>query len=1171
MVSCCWASRYTPVGDFPIRIADAASFGRPRAKTKSGRFETSCRRDSDDRIVNPLSFPDQNQSPRKCAFMAQLLILERERSQREALAYVLEDAGFSVLATADTAIAMPALHDPSLELALIGVHDDDPVLRNAIERCTAVKVVLITPGDFRSLIAALCLGATEVFSFDRPARELLETVRAVLSHQVSLSPLIHAEGEEVCVELDGRTARLHVTTERLLALVAQVCEDASRLKRRYEVELAHRRRVEEALMQSEAFYQSLVETLPLALFRKDLNGRIDFANRLLCDALRRPFDEVIGKTDYDFFPEELAEKYRADDRRVIETRTDFETIEEFQTPSGERRFTHVTKTPAYNATGELTGILGVFSDVTDRVRMENALEQERYLLDNLMQGSPDNIYFKEANGRYLRINPAKAASSGLKSPADAIGKSDVDFFGPDHQRAAMADEQRVMQTGEPLIGKEERNVYPDGRVRWMSTTKMPLRDRQGNIVGTFGVSRDITPLKLAQEALTTAAEAADAANRAKSDFLANMSHEIRTPLNAVLGMTELVLETPLTPVQRDYLKLVQESGESLLTVINDILDFSKIEAGKLAIESTPFEIREFLGDTLKSMGLRAHRKGLELVAEIAPTVPNMLAGDPHRLRQVLVNLVGNAIKFTEEGEILLNVEPQPGAGGEVLLHFRVADTGIGIPQDKFTSIFDAFEQADHSTTRKFGGTGLGLAISARLVALMGGRIWVESELGRGSIFHFTVQFQRCEEGDRRPPAAPELLQGLRVLIVDDNSTNRRILAEMLTSWGMVPVLVSSADAALAELQFPSGGQEYGLILSDVHMPGQSGFDLVRRARETGLHVKGVVVMLTSGDRADDLEMCRELGVSTYLIKPIKQSELFNAILQALGAAHHEQWSAATTAQAREASRSLNVLLAEDSVINQKLAVGLLERWGHRVTVANDGREAVTRSQEQAFDVILMDIQMPELDGLDATREIRQREAETGQHTPIIAMTAHALQGDRERCLAVGMDEYLTKPIRFEQFFNCLEQIAAATPAASRPVSAPVETPVTTVPKEVVPVVAVCTLSGLVDWRKALAAAAGDRELLADVSRAFLEEGPELTRRAFAEYAAADWKSLQRTMHTLKNAFATFGVSDGQAAAAEIERGCRSGEPPASAQPLETVQGLVDSVAGELTASLQTTA
>ncbi len=1071
--------------------------------------------------------------------MPQILVVDAPGPARDALVYALEERGWSAIGTDQANELRADESDETLLGIIVGLGGER--LREAIDALRTARhvplVVLVEPGNFRAIMHALAWGADEILAYDRPAEELLSGLKAALSAAPGTDA--REPRETIEVVLDGQPQHVQVSTERLLGLLAQVCADAGRLHQRYDVELAHRRRVETALMNSEAFYESLVETLPLALFRKDPQGRIQFANRLLCTALRRPLAEVIGKTDYDFFPEELAEKYRADDRRVLETREDFETIEEFQTPSGERRFTHVMKTPAYDATGQIIGIQGVFSDVTDRMRAEAALEQERSLLDSLMQGSPDNIYFKDAEGRYLRINPAKAKSSGLDDPRDAIGKSDADFFSSEHAAAAERDEQAVMHSGVPVIGKEELLQYPDGRRRWVSTTKLPLHDREGKVIGTFGVSRDITPTKQAQAALEEAAAAAEAANRAKSDFLANMSHEIRTPLNAILGMTELVLDSPLTPVQRDYLKLVYESGESLLTVINDILDFSKIEAGKMTLERVSFDLREFLGDVLKSLGLRAARKGLELLADVAPGAPAVVSCDPHRLRQVLVNLIGNAIKFTEQGEIVLRMQDWSSTPDSTLLHFEVTDTGIGIPADKFPSIFQAFEQADSTTTRKYGGTGLGLAICARLVELMEGRIWIESTVGTGSTFHFTVRVTVSTTAPDKPrPLHPGLLQGMRVLVVDDNSTNRRILAEMLSNWGMVPILAASATEALtllAENETEENG--FALLLTDVQMPELSGFDLVRRARVETLFAKGVVMMLTSGDRANDLDTCRELGVSTYLIKPVKQSELFDAILQTLGAAETDSWQIAAQSQPREPNRPLRVLLAEDSPINQRLAIGLLERWGHSVTVANDGREAVVLALSASpFDVVLMDIQMPEQDGLDATREIRQAEAATGRHLPIIAMTAHALQGDRERCLAAGMDDYVSKPIRSDILFQALERVGIAVHPRD-----PSDVMVDPEP-EVAPALPDAPQVQL-DWKRALNATAGDRDLLRDLATTFLQEAPVLIDQAQAALLSHDQKACSRALHTLKSALGTMGATAAARFTQSLEADCRAGTPP----------------------------
>ncbi|HUQ70861.1 MAG TPA: response regulator [Planctomycetaceae bacterium] len=1106
--------------------------------------------------------------------MAQVVLFEQPGLPRDTLAYMIREAQIDLGECDDPARLRQALEAGDVRVALVSESLLDEWLAVAAKHSGPKPQlwVLAHAGSFRGIVQSLHHQAEEIISRDGPTGPLLARLKGLMCGEMkaAAAAVIAEERIKLLAHVDGQPHPIEVAPHRLLSVVSEVCDVAAQLQKRYDAELAQRRRVEHALMESEAFYQSLVETLPLSLFRKDLQGRVTFANQLMCKALNRTASEILGKTDYDFFPKELAEKYRADDRRVMESREGFETTEEFQTPSGELRYTHVVKTPVLDAAGKLVGVQGMFSDVTDHIRAEAALEQERYLLDNLMKSIPDNIYFKDAQGRYLRINPAKARRSGLKDPGDAIGKSDVDFFPPEHARQAWTDEQEVMRSGEGMIAKEEQVHYGDGETRWMATTKLPLRDRQGTIVGTFGLSHDITQLKEAQQALREAADAADAANRAKSDFLANMSHEIRTPLNAVLGMTELVLDSPLTPVQRDYLKLVRESGESLLAVINDILDFSKIEAGKLQLDQTSFELREFLGDTMKSLGLRAHRKRLELACDIASNVPDRLLGDANRLRQVVVNLLSNAIKFTEHGEVVLSVQAEPAEGEDVVLHFRVSDTGIGIPADKFATIFEAFEQADRSTTRKFGGTGLGLAISARLVELMEGRIWVESEIGQGSTFHFTAKFTvTAEEAERTTSATPELLQGLKVLVVDDNSTNRRILAEMLSSWGMAPQLATSAQEALEVLRRAKAEDApFGLVVTDVNMPEQSGFDLVLAAQSEGTLCRGMIVMLTSSDRSEDLDLCRKLGVSTYLIKPIKQSELFNAILQSLGAAHAEEWTVAQTSMPRVSARPLDILLAEDSPINQQLAVGLLERWGHRVTVAEDGQQAIDAVKKRRFDMVLMDVQMPDVDGLEATRSIRVWEQESGSPAlPIVAMTAHALQGDRDRCISAGMDDYLTKPIRSELLFQMVERFATGDGLVTVRQDG-VKVPAAA-PEPVKPVVRpAAEANGGADWNHALGVTGNDPVLLRDITEAFVEEGQQLAQRLTDSSAAQDLKQLKRTAHTLKTAFGTFGFDSARQVAQAIERDCQSDQPPIAPDRIDQLARLARQLTEECRGRLQ---
>jgi PAS domain S-box-containing protein len=666
-------------------------------------------------------------------------------------------------------------------------------------------------------------------------------------------------------------------------------------------------------------------------------------------------------------------------------------------------------------------------EVNDRLRAEHALYEERSMLRALIDNVPDFMYVKDLECRFVVANTSLARSVGAHNHEELLGKMDRDFYPQELADAYFRDDQAVLRTKEPLFDREEECTNEKGDTIFLLTTKVPLLDNRGEVTGIVGVGRNISARVKAERAMQKAREAAEAASRAKSEFLANMSHEIRTPLNGIMGMTDLALDTDLTPEQREFLETVKMSSDSLLNVINDILDFSKIEAGKIDLEAVNFSLRDCLETTLKTLALRADEKGLELLCEIASEVPEVVEGDSGRLRQVLVNLIGNAIKFTDKGEVALSVRLEVAGGDNHLLRFTVCDTGIGIPPEKQKLIFDPFTQADTSTTRKYGGTGLGLTISSRLVHMMDGRIWLESEGGRGTQFHFTVRFKHV--GGRTPietVAPPEVLRGIKVLVADDNASNRRILDAMLRRWDMNAKSVQSGEEALVELSAAGKATEpYALVLTDMHMPEMDGFQLVERIRQMPELSTATIMMLTSSESRGDAERCKGLGVSAFLLKPIRQSELREAIARVVGA--REQHSALplitrhSVQDPPSAFEVLHILLAEDNLVNQRLMTRLLEKRGHRVVVAANGREALAALEKRSYDLVLMDIQMPEMNGMEATARIREKEKLSGGHQPIVALTAHAMKGDQELCLTGGMDGYLAKPIRAQELDQILAQ------------------------------------------------------------------------------------------------------------------------------------------------------
>ncbi len=923
------------------------------------------------------------------------------------------------------------------------------------------------------------------------------------------------------------------------------------------IDIRNLKRAERELEKRQLYLETVLHSTPNAIVTMNEKHLLTEWNEGAEKIFRYKREEVLGKNiDTLITKDGLQQEANQLTRKILSGEKVFskETIR--YTKDGKPMHVIVAGSPIF-IENELQGVVGVYTDITELKKTESALRESEKKFRDIFESFQDVYFRADMRGRIEMLSPSVKHQGGYE-PEELIGKNVKEFYSdPGRHREFL---KELIRKG-ILNDFEIKLLGKDGTVFDVSINAHVRKNAEGKSLGIEGVLRDITErkraevelqrytqeLKAAKEAeeknaerlvqlikdLNVSKKRAEEAAKAKSEFLANVSHEIRTPMNGIIGMTELALDTTLSTTQHEYLESVRMSADSLLDIINDILDYSKMESGRFEIEAIDFELRECVENAVHTLALKAEEKGIELACYIHTDVPDALVGDPKRLRQVLINLVNNAIKFTERGEVVMDVQMQKEEADAVWLKFTVSDTGIGIPADKQKMIFEAFTQADGSTTRKYGGTGLGLAISLQLVQMMGGEIEVKSPCcfrenegwGPGSAFSFNACFNRHVSEIRKSRETVMDFSGIPVLIVDDNATNRRILNDVLTNWGMKPESVENGKDALAQLEKAAqSGNPYPLLLLDAHMPEMDGYMVAEAVQSDALISETSMIMLSSSNRKERDSRLGDLGIQSHLVKPVKQSELFNAVLNALQKKAVITRVEALPAEAEDVLLEnaeltgawdeipLNVLLAEDNPINRKLAEALLKKKGWQFVSVENGREALKALENKPFDLVLMDVQMPEMDGFEATREIRKKENGTGGHIPIIAMTAHVMKGDREKCLEAGMDDYVSKPMKSDILYAVIQRLLNHSAGMNRRESGPA-----------------------LDLREAVRAVDGDKELIKTLADEFLDTVPRQLDELREVIECGNAMQLERKAHSLKGSVVSFGARTAYTLAQRLEK------------------------------------